>query len=74
MRMKMKKNIRRYSLILPDSIYEQLEDIAGEKGTTMAELIRRFIALGLLATKAGNDPDSELLLRNGDTLRAVILL
>jgi len=70
----MKNNIKRYSLILPDSIYHQLDGIANEKGTTMAELIRRFIALGLLAMKTNNDPDSELLLRNGDTIRGVILL
>ena len=70
----MRKNIRRYSLILPDSIYEQLEDIANEKGTTLAELIRRFIALGLLAMKVEKEPDSELLLRKGDTIRGIILL
>lgn len=70
----MEKNIRRYSLILPDPIYEQLNDIADEKGTTMAELIRRFIGLGFLAMKTSNDPDSELLLRNGDTIRGIILL
>jgi predicted DNA-binding protein len=70
----MKKNIRRYSLILPDAIYKQLDDIADEKGTTMAELIRRFVALGLMAMKMENDPDSELLLRTGEKTRAIILL
>jgi len=70
----MEKKIRRYSLLLPDPIYEQIDDIAKEKGSTMAEMIRRFIALGLLAIEAEKDPGSEFMLRTGEKTRAIILL
>jgi hypothetical protein len=43
---------RRYSLVLPLEVWTELEKVADEHGTTMVDLIRRYLKLGLIVTNA----------------------
>ncbi len=66
--------LKRYNLSLPVELYEGLEVLADEKHTTMLELIRKFIKLGLLVSEVEKDPEAMFLIRQGDSEREVVML
>jgi len=65
---------RRYNLALPGDLYDELQKLAEKNGTSIVEMLRRFIRLGLLAARLQEDPNSALLIRDGDTETRVLLL
>lgn len=65
---------KRYNLVLPEVIYSEVEKIAESRGTTVVEILRKFIKLGLLAVKVEETNGSALLIREGDNTREIILL
>ena len=73
-RSKKKKNLKRYNLVIPDELFNEVQELADEKHTTVVELFRRFIKLGLLAAQIENSPEVSLLIREGDTEREIIML
>ena len=66
--------IRRYSLSLPTDVYEKLEELADERGTTILALLRQFIRLGVLAAETDlEDPENGVFIRtNGKDTRLLI--
>jgi hypothetical protein len=66
--------LRRYSLVLPEELYCEVEQLARERHTSVVELLRRFIKLGLLAVQIENSPGKALLIREGDKERQLLLL
>jgi hypothetical protein len=69
--MDQKKRVnKRYTFELPIEIYNQLAGVAEENGTSVVEMLRKYIKLGLLATK----PGTEVLLRIGDSDQPVMLI
>jgi hypothetical protein len=64
---------RRYHLELPADLYEQLRQVAANKEVTVAVLLRQFIKLGLVVSQLEHKPDAALLIREGKTLREIIL-
>ncbi|MGH2588176.1 MAG: Clp protease N-terminal domain-containing protein, partial [Dehalococcoidia bacterium] len=51
---------RRYSLVLPEDLFEEVERLAERQQTSVVELLRRFTRLGLLATQLQERPDAAL--------------
>ena len=72
-RSKKKKTLKRYNLVIPDELFNEVQELADEKHTTVVELFRRFIKLGLLA-QIEDSPKASLLIREGDTEREIIML
>ena len=66
--------MKRYNLVLPETLYQQLEELARDRQVTVVELLRRFIKLGLIAAEVEANPDAALLIREGDTEREIILV
>ncbi len=66
--------LKRYNLTLPDELFKELQQVADKRHTTVVDLLRRFIKLGLIATNLEDTPDAALIIREGDTEREVILL
>ena len=66
--------LKRYSLVLPEDLFTALQQLADQRQTTVVDLIRRFIKLGLIAAKIEDTPGAALIIREGDTEREVILL
>ncbi len=64
---------RRYNLVLPERLFNDLQQAANEQDTTVVELMRRFIKLGLLALKLQDAPDAGLIVRQGDDEHKVML-
>jgi hypothetical protein len=65
---------KRYNLVLPEELYTEVQTLAERRGTTVVEVFRRFIRLGLLIAKAEEAPDMELILRKGDKEQQLVLL
>jgi len=66
--------LKRYSLVLPEDLFTALQTLADQRQTTVVDLIRRFIKLGLIAAKIEDTPGAALLIRQDDTEREIILL
>jgi hypothetical protein len=69
---------QRYTLALPAEIYEELKDQADRRGTTIKELVRQSLKLGLLAIKLEEDPNTGLFIKeklpHSDSTRETRLL
>jgi hypothetical protein len=65
---------KRYSLVLPRDLYDEIEKLAQSRHTTVVDVMRRFLKLGLLVARAEASPDAALVIREGDTEREVIFL
>jgi hypothetical protein len=66
--------LKRYSLVLPEDLFTAIQELADQRQTTVVDLIRRFIKLGLIAAKIEDTPGAALIIRNGDTEQQIILL
>jgi hypothetical protein len=66
--------IRRFNIGLPDALANELQSVADANGTTVVELVRRFVKLGLLAIKLQESPDSGLIIREGTEEHKIFLL
>lgn len=64
--------MKRYSLVLPEELFNKVQEVADRKYTTVVEILRRFIMLGLLAVD--ETPGTAVLFREGDTERQIMLL
>ena len=72
----MSKNgtVKRYNLSLPEELFAQVQALADSRQTTVVDMLRRFIKLGLIAADIENDQDSALLIRQGEEIRQLVLL
>jgi LysM repeat protein len=64
----------RYHLSMPVSLHEELQVIADEEQVSIAEIMRRFLKLGVVASKLGQSQDAHLCIANGDTIQQIIVL
>jgi hypothetical protein len=65
---------RRYNLALPEALFHRVTQHAAERDTTVAEVIRRFLKLGLLISEVSEAPDSAVIIRQGGTERQIVIL
>jgi hypothetical protein len=68
------RGVKRYSLVLPEDLFEEIQHLAEKRQTTVVDLIRRFIKLGLLAAQVEETPGAAFIIREGDTEREIIFL
>lgn len=67
-------SIKRYNLALPEEVFNQVQALADKDHTTVVEIIRKFIRLGLLVTRAQESGEGVLIIRQGDVEQRVIIL
>jgi hypothetical protein len=66
--------LKRYNLVLTEEMYAELEKVAHKRHTSMVEILRRYIKLGLLVEQIDERPGAELLIREGARERQIVLL
>jgi len=66
--------LKRYSLALPEDLFMAIQELADQRQTTVVDLIRRFIKLGLIAAKIEDTPGAALIIRDGDSEQQIIFL
>jgi len=69
-----KKNVqKRYNLILPSKLFDEIKNISDSRGTTVVEIIRKFLKIGLLISEIQDNPNSAFIIREGDSEREVLI-
>lgn len=66
--------MKRYNLVMAEDLFNQLEAVAETRQTTVVDLLRRFIKLGLIAVQAEETEGSQLIIRQGEHERELILI
>ncbi len=66
--------MKRYNLVIPEVLFNEVQKIADEEHTTVVDLLRRFIKLGLIATDVSRKADSALVIREGNREREIMFL
>jgi hypothetical protein len=72
--MSKKADTKRFNLVITQDLYDNVQQIADEQHTSVVDLLRRFIRLGLIAIELQDKPDSALIIREGDVEREIMLL
>lgn len=70
----MSAGMKRYNLVLPEDIFNELQQTADDRYTTVAELIRQFIKLGLFVVKSEGREGSAMFIREGATEQRILLV
>ncbi|MFN8495696.1 MAG: hypothetical protein U0350_49345 [Caldilineaceae bacterium] len=65
---------KRYNLVLPEDLFDQVQQLADDRQTTIVDMLRRFIKLGVLAAQIENSPNSALVIRQGNIEQQIILI
>ncbi len=65
---------KRYNLVLPSHLYEEVQTVANEQNTSVLELLKRFIKIGLLVAKLSQSSNAALIIREGDKEREVVFV
>ena len=66
--------VKRYNLALPEDLFREVEQLAQREHTTVLEVLRRSVKLGLLAAQVQQTPGATLVIREGTTERQLVLL
>jgi len=61
-----KDNMKRYNLVLPHTLFNEVQAMADAADTTVLDMLKRFIKIGLVLTKLCQSPDATLIVREGD--------
>lgn len=68
-----REELKRYNLALPESLFRQVVRVADREHTTVLEVIRRSVKLGLLVAEA-QEAGAKLVIRDGTTEREIVIL
>lgn len=55
--------VKRYTLPLPEPIYNEIQAQAEYHDMTMKEVLKQSLKFGLMAMKVADDPDTDILFR-----------
>jgi hypothetical protein len=69
-----REKTKRYNLVLPQPLFDELQRIADERQSTVLEVLKQFIRLGLLVSKAERSSDTAVVIREGDRERELMLI
>ena len=68
------RGVRRHTLVLPEELFQQVQDLANEEQTSVTDLLRRFTKLGLLMMDVQRDPDASIVIRQGGSEQRLLVL
>ncbi|ACU89003.1 hypothetical protein [Desulfomicrobium baculatum] len=71
---KEKPRNKRYNLNIPEALFDEVQSIADENGTSVVDLLRRFIKLGLVAVSIEKRDDTRLSIIDSNGERELRLL
>lgn len=68
------QTMKRLNLALPEKLVSDLQQLADDEGTSLTELLRRFIKLGLLVVRLQNHPEDGVFIREGGQDKKIYIL
>ena len=69
----LREELKRYNLALPEGIFRQVVQLAEREHTTVLEVLRRSVKLGLLVAEA-QEAGAKLVIREGTSEREIVIL
>lgn len=67
------KRTKRHNLSLPVELHRRLQEAADRYGTSVTDLIKQCLKIGLLALEVDNTPGAELLIRENGIERQILI-
>lgn len=65
---------KRFNISLTEELFEKIEQLANEEDTTITEIFRRFVKIGILTSEVQKKPDAALILREGDVETRILFM
>jgi hypothetical protein len=65
---------KRYNLVLPEEMFNEVKRVADEQQTSMVEVIRKFIKLGLMVFEMQETAEITLFVKKRGEEQKIILL
>lgn len=65
------KTKKRYNLVIPTELYNQLGEIAGRDGMSVIDVMRRFIKVGLYIDAVSHTKGAKVIIRDGKEEREI---
>lgn len=65
---------KRYNLVLPEELFYQVQEVADAEQTSMVDILRRFIKIGIMVAEVNSKPNSSLILREGTDETKIMFL
>lgn len=65
--------LKHYNLAIPKPLFDELQQRVSNEHTSMLELLRRLIRIGLIVYKLSETPGAEIIVRQGDRERELVL-
>ncbi len=69
-----KAGMKRYNLVIPNRLFDEVQQLADDQQISVLELLRRFIKLGLVITKLSQGANATLIIREDDRERELVLI
>lgn len=69
-----KANAKRLHIVLPEKLYDEVQQVSLKHDIQISDILRRFIKLGLIAVKLEETEGSALILKEGDSSTEVRML
>ncbi len=66
--------LKRYNLVLPEELYGELQSIAEKRKTSVVDILRMCIKVGILVDKIQDKPNASIVVREGNKEKELILL
>src|SRR5215469_3987870 len=69
-----KSEVKRYNLVLPGNLFDEVQTLANEESISILEMLKRFIKIGLVITKLHQSPNASVIIREGNRERELVFL
>lgn len=70
----MATDAKRFNLVLPQEVFDEVQQIAAARHSTVVEVLRQFIRLGLLVAQAEQRDDAAFVYRQDGQERRIMLI
>lgn len=69
-----KGGTKRYNLLMPTILFDEVQSIADQQHITVLELLRHFIRIGLVVAKIAQNPNASIIIREGDREKEIVFI
>ncbi|EMG35633.1 hypothetical protein PCS_03610 [Desulfocurvibacter africanus PCS] len=67
-------NLKRYNLALPEELFKEVQAIADQNHTSVLEVLKRFIKLGLIVADISKKADARIIIKENTQERELLFL
>lgn len=65
---------KRYNLVIPNELFDEVQRIASERHTTVVDILKQFIRIGLFIEKSNKTSDYSIVIKHGNKEEGIYIL